>query len=280
MKTVVTEKCCLCGNVSEFKIKRAATLLREAGCSHCGVSLRTADVARVLVDTMGGGKRYETLAACVEDFADLQILNMFSEGRIHESLKEMKSYSFGEYFDNIKSGNFYNGVQCIDLQNIPFADHSFDIIVTEDILEHVEDIEKAFREINRVLKVGGALILTVPIHEKNITISRKGNENKVYHGDPLREKGALVVTDFGNDIIEMLRDFGMDAREVVAHRFFEPEEISYIDEEYDHYQMHQQDLCQAFRYNSIVYVGKKVSHMSIDKARGTGVWQRLVGWFK
>jgi SAM-dependent methyltransferase len=271
MKTVATETCCLCGKHSEFKIKKEATLLREAGCCYCGASLRTADVARVLIETIGGGKHYATLHDCAEAADGLRILNLFSEGPIHKALCQLPQYSFGEYFDNVKSGDYYNGVRCIDLQNMPFADQSLDIIVTEDILEHVADINRAFREINRVLRSGGSLLFTVPVHEKNPTVSRIGNKNQVYHGDPLREAGALVMTDFGNDIPQILGQYGLTVREVEGHRFFSPEEISYIDEEYEQYQQKRQDLLQVFRYNSIVYVGTKGK---------PGFWQRVAAWFQ
>lgn len=271
MKTVAIETCCLCGKRSEFKIKKEATLLREAGCCHCGASLRTADVARVFMETLGGGKTYATLRDCAAAAGELRILNLFSEGPIHESLRHLPGYAFGEYFDNVKSGEYHNGVRCIDLQQLPFAAASLDVIVTEDILEHVAEPAQAFREINRVLRPGGSLLLTVPVHEKNRTVSRKGNKNQVYHGDPLREAGALVMTDFGHDIPQILGKYGLTAREVVGHRFFAPEEISYLDEEYDQYLQKRQDLLQVFRYNSIVYVGTKGK---------PGFWQRLAAWFQ
>ena len=271
MKTVATETCCLCWNYSEFKIKKEATLLREAGCCHCGASLRSADVARVLMETLSGGKYYATLRECAAAAGGLRILNLFSEGPIHEALRQLPQYAFGEYFDNVKSGDYYKGVRCIDLQNMPFADQSLDMIVTEDVLEHVVNTDQAFREINRVLRRGGSLLLTVPVHEKNPTISRIGNKNQVYHGDPLREAGALVMTDFGNDIPQILGQYGLTAREVTGHRFFLPEEISYIDEEYEAYLQKRQDLLQVFRYNSIVYVGTKGK---------PGFWQRVAGWFQ
>lgn len=44
-----------------------------------------------------------------------------------------------------------------DVQCIPFPDSSFDIVLANHMLYHVHDIEKAFSEINRVLKPGGYL---------------------------------------------------------------------------------------------------------------------------
>lgn len=40
-------------------------------------------------------------------------------------------------------------------ESIPFDDHTFDMVHASSVVEHVMDVEKAFREINRVLKPGG-----------------------------------------------------------------------------------------------------------------------------
>jgi ubiquinone/menaquinone biosynthesis C-methylase UbiE len=45
---------------------------------------------------------------------------------------------------------------------LPFADNSVDAITALDVLEHVEHDDMAVREIARVLKPGGVLVVTVP----------------------------------------------------------------------------------------------------------------------
>ena len=49
-----------------------------------------------------------------------------------------------------------------DSMALPIASESMDCVVALDNLEHVEDDEKALREIRRVLRPGGAFLLTVP----------------------------------------------------------------------------------------------------------------------
>lgn len=51
----------------------------------------------------------------------------------------------------------------IDVLALPFV-NKFNIIGAFDILEHIDNDEKALSEINRALKLGGKLILTVPVY--------------------------------------------------------------------------------------------------------------------
>lgn len=46
-------------------------------------------------------------------------------------------------------------VQKIDIQDIPFADESFDIIIANHMLYHISDIKKALLELKRVLMTNG-----------------------------------------------------------------------------------------------------------------------------
>lgn len=49
-----------------------------------------------------------------------------------------------------------------DIQTMPVADASFDTVLSAEVLEHVPDPEKALREIIRVLKPGGKLVMSIP----------------------------------------------------------------------------------------------------------------------
>jgi len=49
-----------------------------------------------------------------------------------------------------------------DLCALPFADHSFDVILCNHVLEHIPDDQKALSEMYRVLKPGGWGVFQVP----------------------------------------------------------------------------------------------------------------------
>lgn len=51
-------------------------------------------------------------------------------------------------------------------QRIPFSGSFFDYVLAADVLEHVEDTSTAFRELARVLKKGGKLLVTTPYNGK------------------------------------------------------------------------------------------------------------------
>ncbi|MBI3255355.1 MAG: methyltransferase domain-containing protein [Candidatus Andersenbacteria bacterium] len=49
-----------------------------------------------------------------------------------------------------------------DIQLMPVGDASFDTVLSAEVLEHVPDPEKALREMYRVLKPGGKLVMSIP----------------------------------------------------------------------------------------------------------------------
>ncbi len=49
-----------------------------------------------------------------------------------------------------------------DGAHLPIANESIDVVLSYDVLEHVQDESAALREIRRVLKPGGEIILSVP----------------------------------------------------------------------------------------------------------------------
>lgn len=53
--------------------------------------------------------------------------------------------------------------RALDVMDLPFADESFDFLICNHVLEHVEDDRRALAEIHRVLEPGGWAILMCPV---------------------------------------------------------------------------------------------------------------------
>lgn len=49
-----------------------------------------------------------------------------------------------------------------DITSIPMEDESFDVVLCSEVLEHVPDPVRAVKELTRLLRPGGTLILTAP----------------------------------------------------------------------------------------------------------------------
>lgn len=115
-----------------------------------------------------------------------------------------------QLLEGVPRGETHEGIRSEDLQSLTLTDGSVDLVVTEDVLEHVWEPDRAFGEIARVLRQGGAHIFTVPYH-RDLTVSRRRVrvhadtgleylEVPTYHDDPLDVHGVLVATDWGTDL--------------------------------------------------------------------------------
>ena len=123
-------------------------------------------------------------------------------------------YLASQYFPQIKLGEIYNGFRNEDLSTQTFEDESFDIVITQDVLEHVFNAQQVFREIARTLKKGGAHIFTVPLVNKENPTTKAADLDEngdiqyfaepQYHGNPVDKKGSLVTYHFGFDITDLI----------------------------------------------------------------------------
>jgi GT2 family glycosyltransferase/glycosyltransferase involved in cell wall biosynthesis len=132
-----------------------------------------------------------------------------------------------EYFEGYPSGQVVKGVRNENVEAMSFGDASLDIVVSNDVLEHVPNPALALSECARALRPGGQLLMTIPFYAdagKSVTRARldaKGVHHflpPVYHGNPVSLDGSLVFTDFGWDILPMMREAGFaDAWAEVHH---------------------------------------------------------------
>lgn len=66
------------------------------------------------------------------------------------------NYTSSYFYENKKLGaDLDDGGTNENLEELSFRDESFDIFISQDVMEHVNNPSKAFKEIARVLKQGG-----------------------------------------------------------------------------------------------------------------------------
>lgn len=52
------------------------------------------------------------------------------------------------------------------LTNLPFADKSFDVLIASEVVEHLPETGRVFKELSRVLAPDGLLLVTVPLESR------------------------------------------------------------------------------------------------------------------
>ena len=109
------------------------------------------------------------------------------------------------------SGQVIQGIRHEDVENLSFADSSVDLIVSNDVFEHIPEPAKALVECARVLKPGGIMLATMPFHQnrdRSVTRARLIDgeieylQPAIFHGNPVSSDGSLVFVDFGWDFLD------------------------------------------------------------------------------
>ena len=147
------------------------------------------------------------------DWRELRIHESSPYGSASEKLKrECRQYVGSHLFMDVPRGGHKWGLRCEDLERQTFEDESFDLVVTQDVFEHVLDPASGFREVARTLRPGGAHVFTVPYYARRPTVVRAIRERgelrhllkPQFHGNPLGSNGSLVVTEWGDELREFI----------------------------------------------------------------------------
>jgi SAM-dependent methyltransferase len=191
--------------------------LREGRCCpKCWSNLRSGHLARGLLRALRPvlGRAVDTVDAAFEDprIQALQIAEINSAGSLHPFLAKSPNLRYSEY------GSTDPNVPSEDLMNLSYADSTFDLVLTSETLEHVPDVDRALREIHRILKPQGLHVFTVPVHaDRKVTRRRAHLQNgelvhtlpASYHGSAgSRNSDFLVFYEFGTDFPDRCRAAG------------------------------------------------------------------------
>jgi len=139
----------------------------------------------------------KTRAFC---YADKTLHDTIRNGKFHIEKKFIYK-DFDENDDNVE-------YMVIDIQNIPFEDDSFDVVIANMMLYHVPDIDKGLSEVRRVLK-GGGNFYAATYGEHGIMehlaklLGRYGVTDTTSRAFTLQNGQKILGEYFGN--VEMLR---------------------------------------------------------------------------
>jgi SAM-dependent methyltransferase len=173
-------------------------------CPSCGSIPRERAIMRVIEQYYPG-------------YRDLQIheAGAVMRGASVKLRREAKGYLLSQYDPSLPFGSQHpSGYRSEDLESQTFPDASFDLVVTQDVLEHVFEPARAFAEISRTLRPGGAHVFTTPLLRKREPTQCRARRNPdgtiehlfppEYHGNPMDSRGSLVTYHWGYDICHLV----------------------------------------------------------------------------
>lgn len=161
--------------------------------------------------------RWRALAYVLEthfpDWRGLKIHESSPGGASSKKIaEECAGYVASHFFEDVPAGGRRDRFRSENLESQTFRDGEFDLVITQDVFEHVLNPGRAFAEVARTLKAGGAHVFTVPWYywKKSLTraVGRNGGiefpEKPEYHGNPIDPNGSLVVTEWGWDLCDFI----------------------------------------------------------------------------
>lgn len=106
----------------------------------------------------------------------------------------------------------------IDIENTGLEEDSYDVIVCNHVLEHVSDFRKALKELYRIIKPEGMVIVSFPtdlsldtVYEDNLVVSEEDCRKHFGQSDHKRI--------FGRDSKELLESIGFNVSEISENSF-------------------------------------------------------------
>lgn len=128
--------------------------------------------------------------------------------------RECRDYTPTHFFRNEDPGKLVGSFRNENLEAQTFDDETFDIVLSQDVMEHVNRPELVVREVKRTLKPGGVYLFTTPTFKGKSETERRAeylDNGEVqffaepdYHGNPIDAEGSLVTFHYGYDLPELI----------------------------------------------------------------------------
>lgn len=197
--------CPICAAAARFSA-RYSWYRDHLKCERCGSIPRERALALVLEERFPAWRRLRIHESSPEP-----------RGVSKKLAAECRRYVATQFFPDAAPGVTRNGFRNENLERQSFADGAFDLVITLDVMEHVNEPEACFREIWRTLKPGGAYLFTAPTYKENVASERAARflpngaaehyREPEYHGNPVNPQGALVTFRYGYDLPELIRSW-------------------------------------------------------------------------
>jgi SAM-dependent methyltransferase len=212
-------------------VSRAYARRESMFCHLCCASQRVRRIAEVLVALYGPpgcgsfAELIDDSAFCAFDVAEVNTIG--AVGSLHALLQRLPRLTFSEYRGPEGLGRVVDGARNEDICCLTYPDAAFDLVLSSDTLEHVQDFRAALAETRRVLRPGGRHVFTVPVVWTRATTearARIGEDGEIVHLMPALYHGKgsgayrfipvrgdfLTFTEFGRDIVDYLREAGFE----------------------------------------------------------------------
>jgi predicted SAM-dependent methyltransferase len=196
-------ECCVCGYKAHSFQDHGLIARKNAKCPKCQSLERTRMLWHFMVNELNIKNK------------KIDFLHIAPDKGISEQLLKLSNvtYTAGDYF---AEGYSYKGnVMHLDIREMPFEDNSFDMVLCEHVLEHIEEDHKAMKEVLRVLRSGGMAILQVPIDY---------SKAKTYEDFSITSPEERIK-HFGQ--FDHVRQYGLDYKDRLSNAGFVVEIIDY-----------------------------------------------------
>ena len=209
--------CPICGKHTIFFCRDILSARNNMWCLFCRSSSRKRHIARIILDEIVHDQT--SIVKATKKLHDITIYNTDGNDQLTRFLyPASENYFCSDFVPGTPPGTELRPrVYCQDIQQLTFQDSLFDLVISEDVFEHVRNHEKGFSEVYRVLQPGGRHVFTVPFLFDQPTVVRvdtSGDEDihrfpPEYHEDSLRGK-ILAYRTFGFDMFNLLRSIGFE----------------------------------------------------------------------
>lgn len=149
----------------------------------------------------------------------LKVLHIAPEQCFYNLFKNLKNINYTTFDLNSPLADIKG-----DICNMPFKENSFDFILCNHVLEHINDDKKAMKELYRVLNKNGTAILQVPINQKS---SKTFEDSSIVNKKERIEKFGQYdhIRLYGLDYFKKLESFGFKVDPLKYSKEFTESEI-------------------------------------------------------